>query len=93
MSRIVIKGLRAIQTLDVPITGAATVIIGENNSGKSTFLHGIRLRLDVTLSSAFCALSKEDVDCAVDETRAFRVLVAMSLFGGPNPAVEIAAVD
>lgn len=81
LSRIVIKNLRAIQTLDIPITEAATVIIGENNAGKSTLLHGIRLCLDVTLSSAFRALNKEDVHCGVDQTQPFQVLVAVEFTG------------
>ncbi len=81
LSRIVIKNLRAIQTLDIPVTEAATVVIGENNAGKSTLLHGIRLCLDVTLSSAFRALSKEDVHCGVDQTQPFQVLVAVEFTG------------
>lgn len=81
LSRVVIKNLRAIQTLDIPITDAATVVIGENNAGKSTLLHGIRLCLDVTLSSAFRSLSKEDVHCAVDQTDPFQVLVAVEFTG------------
>jgi len=81
LSRIVIKNLRAIQTLDIPITEAATVVIGENNAGKSTLLHAIRLCLDVTLSSAFRALGKEDVHCAVDQTKPFQVLVAVEFTG------------
>lgn len=81
LSRIVIKNLRAIQTLDISITDAATVVIGENNAGKSTLLHGIRLCLDVTLSSAFRSLSKEDVHCAIDQTNPFQVLVAIEFTG------------
>lgn len=81
LSRIVIKNLRAIRMLDIPITKAATVVIGENNAGKSTLLHGIRLCLDVTLSSAFRALSKEDVHCSVDQTQPFQVLVAVEFTG------------
>ncbi len=81
LCRIVIKNLRAIRSLDIPITEAATVVIGENNAGKSTLLHGIRLCLDVTLSSAFRALSKEDVHCATDQTKPFQVLVAAEFTG------------
>ncbi len=81
LSRLVIKNLRAIQALDIPITEASTVVIGENNTGKSTFIHGIRLCLDVTLSSAFRTLTKEDVHCTVDQTTPFQVLVAVEFTG------------
>jgi len=81
LSRLVIKNLRAIQALDIPITEASTVVIGENNTGKSTFIHGIRLCLDVTLSSSFRTLTKEDAHCTVDQTKPFQVLVAVEFTG------------
>jgi putative ATP-dependent endonuclease of OLD family len=78
---VVIRNLRTIQNLDIPIMDAATVVIGENNAGKSTLLHGIRLCLDVTLSSAFRSLSKEDVHCSIDQTQPFQVLIAVEFTG------------
>ena len=81
LSRIVIRNLRAIQQFDIPISEPATVVIGENNVGKSSVLHGLRLCLDVTLSSAYRALNKDDVHCAVDQTQPFQVLVAVEFTG------------
>lgn len=77
ITRIVVQNLRAIQYLDVPITEAVTVVIGENNVGKSALMHGLRLCLDVGLSSSFRMLVKEDIHSSIDQSQPFQVLVGV----------------
>ena len=79
ISRIVVKNFRSLQFLDVPIDNLASVVVSENNTGKSNLLHAIRLCLDVTLSSGFRALTKEDIHSDVDQTKPFQVLVGVSV--------------
>jgi putative ATP-dependent endonuclease of OLD family len=54
-----------------------SLVIGENNTGKSCFIHALRLCLDVGLSSSFRMLSKDDVHCEVNQTLPFQVLVGV----------------
>lgn len=77
ISRIVIKNFRALREVDVAITNSTTVVIGENNTGKSCFIQALRLCLDVGLSSNLRALSKEDVYCEVDQKKPFQVFVGV----------------
>lgn len=81
VSRVVIRNVRAIEFADVPLTDSTTLIIGENNAGKSSFIHAIRLCLDVGLSSTFRTLSKEDIYCTVDQTQPFQSLVGVEFTG------------
>ncbi len=81
LSRVVIKNLRSVQFADVYLHEPTTLVIGENNSGKSTFVHGIRLCLDVGLSSALRMLVKDDVHSAIDQTQPFQVLVGVEFTG------------
>src|SRR6185437_9865302 len=74
LSRIVIKNLRSLKMVDVPLSAASTVILGENNTGKSTIIHALRLVLDVSLPSSYRSLLKEDVNCEVDQQEPFQVL-------------------
>lgn len=57
ISRVVIKNFRSFKLLDVTLSGATTCVIGENNTGKSNFLHAIRLCIDASLSSTFRSTS------------------------------------
>lgn len=77
LSRIVVKNYRSLGSLDVSLSEKASCIIGENNTGKSNLIQAIRLCLDVTLSSTYRALLKEDVHCDVDQTAPFQVLVGV----------------
>lgn len=90
LSRIVIKGFRSLGFANVPITEKATCIIGENNTGKSCFLHAIRLCLDVDLSSSFRMLHKEDIHSGIDQTKPFQVLVGVEFTGYENSDNEVA---
>jgi len=81
LSRVVIKNFRAIEALDVPLSEPTTVVIGENNAGKSAFIHALRVCLDVTLSSAYRSLSKEEIYCTVDQSAPFQVLIGVEFTG------------
>lgn len=63
--------------MDVPIHTASTVIVGENNTGKSSLIHALRLCLDVGLSSTFRTLTKDDVYCEVDQAQPFQVFIGV----------------
>jgi len=77
ISRVVIKNLRVLESVDVSLEEKSTLIVGENNTGKSTFIHALRLCLDVLLSSTYRALIKEDIYCQIDQTRPFQVLAGV----------------
>ncbi len=81
VSRVVIRNVRAIQFADVPLAETTTLVVGENNTGKSSFIHAIRLCLDVGLSSAYRALTKEDIYCTVDQTQPFQAFVGVEFTG------------
>ena len=81
ISRIVVKNFRSLQLVDVPVNGQATCVIGENNTGKSAFIHAIRLCLDVALPSNFRSLLNEDINTGVDRTKPFQVLVGVEFAG------------
>ena len=77
LSRIVVKNFRSLRLIDVPITGSVTVVGDENNTGKSSLIHALRLCLDVGLSSAWRVLTKDDVHSGIDQTRPFQVFVGV----------------
>jgi putative ATP-dependent endonuclease of the OLD family len=77
ISRIVIKNFRALSAVDVSLGKSMTVVIGENNTGKSCLIHALRLCLDVGLSSNARMLTKDDVHCEVDQSNPFQVLVGV----------------
>lgn len=81
LSRVVIKNLRSVEFADVALHEPTTLVIGENNTGKSSFVHGIRLCVDVGLSSTFRMLVKDDVHCLIDQTQPFQVLVGVEFTG------------
>lgn len=81
VSRVVIRNVRAIEFADVPLSETATLVIGENNTGKSSFIHAIRLCLDVGLSSAYRTLTKDDIYCTVDQSQPFQAFVGVEFTG------------
>ncbi len=81
LSRIVIKNFRSLQAVDVQVAARTTCLIGENNTGKSNLIHALRLCLDVTLSSAYRALVKDDIHCDVDQSEPFQVLIGVEFTG------------
>ncbi len=79
ISRVVMRHFRSFEHLDVPILAGTTCVIGENNTGKSNFLHGIRLCLDAGLSSTYRSLIPSDIHSTVDISQASQVLVGLEI--------------
>lgn len=59
ISRVQIKNFRNFHNLDVLLSEKA-VIVGENNSGKTNFIHALRLVLDPSLPDTARQLKEED---------------------------------
>jgi putative ATP-dependent endonuclease of OLD family len=81
VNRVVIKNFRSLKSIDVQMAERTTCVLGENNTGKSNFIHALRLCLDVTLSSAYRALAKDDIHCDLDQSRPFQVLIGVEFTG------------
>lgn len=79
ISRVVVRNLRAFQHLDVPLANNISCVIGENNTGKSAFLHAIRLCIDANLSSAYRSLSQRDISTSIDISKPAEVLVGLEI--------------
>jgi putative ATP-dependent endonuclease of OLD family len=79
ISRVVIKNFRSFELLDVALATNTTCVIGENNTGKSNFLHAIRLCIDSGLSSSYRSLSQSDIHSKCDFTSANQVLVGLEI--------------
>ena len=79
ISRVVIRNFRSFALLDVPLLANTTCVIGENNTGKSNFLHAIRLCIDSTLSSTYRALAPNDIHSGVDLATANQVLIGLEI--------------
>lgn len=77
ISRIVVKNFRSLELIDIPVSELATCVIGENNTGKSNLIQAIRICLDVSLSSSFRLLRKEDINSSVDLRKPFQVLIGV----------------
>ena len=59
VERLRVNNFRNLAQLDVPLS-AGSVIVGENQAGKSNLLHALRLVLDPTMSAADRALDRDD---------------------------------
>lgn len=79
VNRVVIRNFRSFEHLDVSIGPGTTCVIGENNTGKSNFLHAIRLCIDAGLSSSYRSLIPNDIHSAIDISHPSQVLVALEL--------------
>jgi len=79
INRVVIRNFRSFAHLDVSIGPGTTCVIGENNTGKSNFLHAIRLCIDASLSSTYRALIANDIHSAVDISHPAQVLIALEI--------------
>ena len=77
VSRVVIRNFRSFTLLDVPILQNTTCVIGENNTGKSNFLHAIRLCIDSGLSSTYRVLAPNDLHSTLDFSHPNQVLVGL----------------
>ena len=81
INRVVIRNFRSFEHLDVAIGSGTTSVIGENNTGKSNFLHAIRLCIDSGLSSTYRSLLPNDIHSAIDMSHPNQVLIALEITG------------
>lgn len=79
INRVVIRNFRSFEYLDVPIIADTTCIIGENNTGKTNFLHAIRLCIDAGLSSTYRVLLPNDIHSTVDISHPNQVLIGLEI--------------
>jgi putative ATP-dependent endonuclease of OLD family len=79
VSRVVIRNFRSFEHLDVTISAGTTCLIGENNTGKSNFLHAIRLCIDAGLSSTYRALLPTDIHSNIDISDPTQVLIGLEI--------------
>jgi putative ATP-dependent endonuclease of the OLD family len=79
ISRVVIRNFRSFGHLDVPLAAGTTCLIGENNTGKTNFLHAIRLCIDSGLSSTYRALLANDIHSTVDISHPTQVLIGLEI--------------
>ncbi len=77
ISRLVIRGFRNFQLLDVPLKTGATCIVGENNTGKTNLVHAIRLVLDANMSSYYRRLTPDDFPAGVDFRTPQQVIISV----------------
>lgn len=79
ISRVVIRNFRSFEHLDVPLSAGTTCLIGENNTGKSNFLHAMRLCIDAGLSSTYRSLWPTDIHSTVDISDPNQVLIGLEI--------------
>lgn len=79
ISRVVIRNFRSFKHLDVALSSNITCLLGENNTGKSNFLHAIRICIDAGLSSAYRTLLPTDIHSTADISQPNHVLIALEL--------------
>lgn len=92
ISRVVIRNFRSFEHLDVPISAGTTCLIGENNTGKTNFLHAIRLCIDTGLSSTYRALIPNDIHSTVDISHPSQVLIGLEIIDFSGKTNEEALV-
>ena len=79
ISRVVIRNFRSFVHLDVPLLSGTTCVIGENNTGKTNFLHAIRLCIDSSLSSTYRSLLPNDIHSTVDISHPNHILIGLEI--------------
>ena len=79
ISRVVIRNFRSFEHLDVTLSAGTTSLIGENNTGKSNFLHAIRLCIDAGLSSTYRSLMPNDIHSTVNISHPNQVLIGLEI--------------
>ena len=77
VSRIVVRNFRSFAHLDISLQPGVTCVVGENNTGKTNLLHGLRLVVDANLSSQYRQLIEHDIHSAVDISSPEQVIVAV----------------
>ena len=94
ISRVVISNFRSFKHLDVRIDAGTTCVVGENNTGKTNFLHAIRLCIDASLSSTSRSLAPKDIHSKLDITHPGQVLIGLEItdfFGKTNEEALVGA--
>lgn len=81
ISRVVVRNFRNLREIDAHIDANVTAVVGENNAGKSNFIHAIRLVLDSTLSSTYRQLTREDFTVGLDISTPQHILVCVEFKG------------
>lgn len=79
INRVVIRNFRSFDHLDVKLSSGTTCVIGENNTGKTNFLHAIRLCIDASLSSTYRSLIPSDIHSTVDISHPNQVLIGLEI--------------
>ncbi len=79
ISRVVIRNFRSFEHLDIRISSNTTCVIGENNTGKSSLLHAIRLCIDAGLSSSYRSLIQSDIHSTIDIGYPNQVLIGLEI--------------
>ena len=94
LSRMVIKNFRSLKSVDLQVAERTTCVVGENNTGKSNLIYALRLCLDVTLSSAYRALVKDDIHCDVDRvsTSIISPSKTSACFASPSRALRLSTI-
>lgn len=77
VSRVVIRNFRNCRFVDVPLDPTVTCLVGENNVGKTNFIHALRLVLDASLPLAARRLEREDLSAGLTFSEPEHVLVAV----------------
>jgi len=90
--RLVIRNFRAVAHLDVKIERGLTCVIGENNTGKTTIFHALRLALDNALPSTARQLAAEDFAHGLDVSHPQQIVVAVEFTGFKDRIPEEALV-
>ncbi len=60
LSKIALENFRGVKHVEVEFDREVTVLIGENNAGKTSVLEALRLCLDIVKSNKFCNFSEFD---------------------------------
>lgn len=92
ISRIAIRGFRNFRRLDLVDLPASVVLVGENGTGKSNFLHALRLVLDPSLPDTARQLSADDFWDGLDAPfGGHEISVSLELVGfdGDQPAMAL----
>jgi putative ATP-dependent endonuclease of the OLD family len=93
IQRLCIRNFRAFRHLDLQLQPGLTCLVGENNSGKTTILHALRMVLDANLPSIYRQLSREDFHTGVDITQPEQVIIAVELADFKSRVEEEALVS
>ena len=75
--RLVIRNFRSFTHLDLSLNPGVTVVVGENNTGKSNLLYAIRLAIDANLSSQFRNLTEQDFHSSIDIRQPQQVVISL----------------